>query len=212
MRATPRRPQRWPVLRSVLAFGLVAGVSVPGTIAQWTDQEYGTGTFTAGSFAMQSSTDGTTFADHPSGSAAPLTFNAAAMYPGLTVAAPLVVRTTAGSLGGTVSLSSATTSGNATLVSTLAYKVYADTVSGCTTTSTPSSSGTWVAGSTTTFVSGLTTAVPSNTRPLPAATSGAPGAAVYYCLIVQLPATAPNTVQGVTATATWSLTGSPPSA
>lgn len=161
---------------------------------------------------MQSSTDGAAFADHPSGSAASLTFDAAAMYPGLTVAAPLVVRAAAGSLGGSVSLSSAATAGNATLVSTLAYKVYVDTVGGCTTTSAPSSSGTWVAGTTTTYVTGLASTVPVNTRSLPAATAGAPGAAVYYCLIVQLPATAPSTVQGATATATWSLTGNPPSA
>jgi predicted ribosomally synthesized peptide with SipW-like signal peptide len=198
------------LVRGFLALGLVLGVAAAATDAQWTDQEYGTGTFTAGTFGLQSSADGATFTDHPAGSPASLTFNATAMYPGLTLAAPFAVRTAPGSLGGAVSLASPTTSGDTTFLATLNYKIYADTASGCTPTSTPSSSGTWVAGNATTYLSGLTAATPANTRTLPAASGTTPGNPVFYCLIVQLPLTAPNSVQGATATANWIVTGTPP--
>jgi predicted ribosomally synthesized peptide with SipW-like signal peptide len=211
MQSPGRRSARvFVAVRAVLALGIVLGVGAAGTAAQWTDQEYGTGTFTTGTLAIQSSADGTAFTDHPAGAAAALTFNASAMYPGLSVAAPFVVRATAGSLGGTLALSTPVTSGNATLLSTLTYKVYTDTTSGCTPTSTPSGTGAWIAGTATTSLTGLTAATPQNTQTLPAATATAPGGPVFYCLIVQLPTTAPNSVQGVTATATWSVTATGP--
>jgi hypothetical protein len=211
LRDRGRPARRSTLLRGLFAFGLVLGVGAAVTDAQWTDVEYGTGTFVAGSFALQSSTDGTTFTDHPSGSAATLSFTATAMYPGLTVAAPFAVRAATGSVGGTVALSSPATAGNATFLANLNYKVFVDTSSGCTTTSVPSAAGAWIAGNATTYLSGLTTATPNVSRTLPAATAGAPGAPVFYCLIVQLGSTAPSSVQAATASATWTVTGGTPS-
>lgn len=45
---------------AVLAGGLVLGVGAAVTLAAWNDSEFATGTFTAGSFDLQGSTDGTT--------------------------------------------------------------------------------------------------------------------------------------------------------
>ncbi|WP_226531457.1 SipW-dependent-type signal peptide-containing protein [Microbacterium paraoxydans] len=49
---------------AVLAGGLVLGVGVAVTLAAWNDSEFANGTFTAGAFNLEGSTDGTTFSDH----------------------------------------------------------------------------------------------------------------------------------------------------
>ncbi|HEY0249822.1 MAG TPA: SipW-dependent-type signal peptide-containing protein [Gryllotalpicola sp.] len=197
-------------VRAVLAFGLVLGVGAAATEAQWTDQEFAAGSFTTGTFAPESSTStaDTDYGAHPSDNPATLDFASTGMYPGQTVAAPFAVRAATGTLGGTVALSLSSSSGSTTLLAALVYRIFADTVSGCTTDSPPSAGGAWIAGSATTFVSGLTTPVPANSRTLPAASATAPGAAVYYCLNVQLPASADNSLQNQTATASWVVTGS----
>ncbi|GEC74299.1 SipW-dependent-type signal peptide-containing protein [Microbacterium maritypicum] len=60
---------------AVLAGGLVLGVGTAVTLAAWNDSEFANGTFTAGAFNLQGSTDGTAYADHDSaGSAATLAF------------------------------------------------------------------------------------------------------------------------------------------
>jgi len=51
-------------VRAVLAGGLVLGVGAAVTLAAWNDSEFATGTFTAGTFNLEGSTDGTTFTDH----------------------------------------------------------------------------------------------------------------------------------------------------
>lgn len=60
---TPTTRNRRKVL-AVLAGGLVLGVGAAITLAAWNDSEFATGTFTAGSFNLQGSTDGTTYAEH----------------------------------------------------------------------------------------------------------------------------------------------------
>lgn len=84
-------------VRALLAGGLVLGVGAAVTLAAWTDQEWAIGQFGAGSFNVQGSADGTTFADHvTSGGAAALTFDLATdadnMSPSTVVAAPFVLR------------------------------------------------------------------------------------------------------------------------
>ena len=82
--------------KAILAGGIVLGVGAAVTLAAWTDDEWAEGVFGAGSFNVQGSTDGTTFADHESeGGAAALTFDLDGgdnMSPGDTVAAPFVLR------------------------------------------------------------------------------------------------------------------------
>ena len=82
--------------KAVLAGGIVLGVGAAVTLAAWTDNEWAEGTFGAGSFNVEGSTDGSDFADHESsGGAAALTFDLDGgdnLSPGDTVAAPFVLR------------------------------------------------------------------------------------------------------------------------
>lgn len=91
--ATTTRSRKF---KAILAGGIVLGVGAAVTLAAWTDDEWAEGVFGAGSFNVQGSTDGTTFADHESeGGAAALTFDLNGgdnMSPGDTVAAPFVLR------------------------------------------------------------------------------------------------------------------------
>ncbi|MEJ6488168.1 SipW-dependent-type signal peptide-containing protein [Leucobacter sp. USCH14] len=57
--------QGWTKARAILAGGLVLGVGAAITLAAWTDNEWATGIFGSGNFGIEGSTDGTTFADHP---------------------------------------------------------------------------------------------------------------------------------------------------
>lgn len=82
-------------VRALLAGGLVLGVGAAITLAAWNDSEYATGTFEAGDFNLEGSTDGTDYAEHASaGAAAPLAFSvdASNLSPGDSVSAPFAVR------------------------------------------------------------------------------------------------------------------------
>ncbi|MGN8026426.1 SipW-dependent-type signal peptide-containing protein [Microbacterium sp. 22242] len=73
--ASPSTRTRRKIL-AVLAGGLVLGVGAAITLAAWNDSEFATGTFTAGSFNLQGSTDGTTYGEHTTAPGAALTFSA----------------------------------------------------------------------------------------------------------------------------------------
>lgn len=97
MSATARNDNtRGRKVRALLAGGLVLGVGAAVTLAAWTDQEWATGEFGAGSFNVQGSTDGTAFTDHETeDGAADLVFELPAaenLSPGDSVAAPFVLR------------------------------------------------------------------------------------------------------------------------
>jgi predicted ribosomally synthesized peptide with SipW-like signal peptide len=197
----------WLGARVVLALGAAFGVAATMTDAAWTDQELAKGSFTAGTFVTQSSVDtanppgaGTWNAN--STTPATLSFNATAMIPGTVVRAPLAVRAAAGSVAGKLSLAYSTSTGSTALLAALQFGVYLDTSNICATSAVPDANGSWIVGPT--LQTGLTTAIPTNTTALAAApnatTAGAPD---YYCLIVSLPSTAANALQGTTATATW---------
>jgi len=49
---------------AILASGAVLGVGAAITLAAWNDSEFATGTFTAGSFNLEGSTNGNDFDDH----------------------------------------------------------------------------------------------------------------------------------------------------
>ncbi|WP_221586221.1 SipW-dependent-type signal peptide-containing protein [Microbacterium sp. G2-8] len=57
------RTQRRRKLLAITAGGLVLGVGAAVTLAAWTDTEVAVGDFAAGQFALESSTNGTTFTD-----------------------------------------------------------------------------------------------------------------------------------------------------
>jgi predicted ribosomally synthesized peptide with SipW-like signal peptide len=180
-------------LKALLAAGLVLGAGAAVTLAAWNDSEFVTGTFSAGQFDLQGSTDGTTFGNHPTaGSAATAAFtvNAAALTPGDVAAAPFAVQLAAGTTNdATVTVSAAGTTGT---VAQLTYQLLQTSTFGCTAATT----GTALvpAGEALGSVPGGTTFA------LAKGTGGAAGAPVYLCFKVTA---GPALVQGQTGSATW---------
>lgn len=180
---------------ALLASGLVLGVGAAATLAAWNDSEHTSGSFTAGSFGIIGSTDGTTFSEHNSGaSAASLTFSAQAngLYPGASTYALFSVKTLNPSVAGTVQLnaSSANASG---LGEHLEYGVRV--ISGTTCDATA-------------FNGSLTDIVPSGSALDAHGTNlqslGANGAdQVNFCFNVTMPTTTPNAAQNLTVAPTW---------
>lgn len=183
-------------VRAILAGGLVLGVGAAVTLAAWNDSEFAQGTFTAGTFNMVGSLDGTTFSNHAAvGSPAALAFtvNPSKLSPTDVVYAPFAVQ-----LDGTttnaavVTISSGATSGSLT---GLTYSIIEPTTFGCTSSTT--GTALVVAGTTVGSVPGSTTFA------LPVGTAGAAGAPVNLCFKVTAGA---GIVQSQTGSATWQLT------
>ncbi|WP_347109417.1 SipW-dependent-type signal peptide-containing protein [Paenarthrobacter sp. S56] len=125
------RPSKAPRVRAVLAGGLVLGVGAAVTLAAWNDSEFAQGTFTAGAFNLEGSTDGTGFAEHPVGSPATLNFTASPgnLSPGDVVTAPFAVRLDdATTNDATVTLSTEATTGS---LAGLTYSLTQSTAFGC---------------------------------------------------------------------------------
>ncbi|MPV48658.1 hypothetical protein GCG21_01250 [Pseudactinotalea sp. HY160] len=114
--------------KAILAGGAVLGVGAAVTLAAWSDDQAATGTFTAGTFELQSSTDGTTWANNGQSAPATLTFDAGTLAPGDTVAAPFGLQVT-GDYSADVTMST-----NGTALAGLTYDLYEVTNPGeCTT-------------------------------------------------------------------------------
>jgi predicted ribosomally synthesized peptide with SipW-like signal peptide len=187
-------------MRAILAGGLVLGVGAAVTLAAWNDSEFAQGTFGAGHFNLQGSTDGTTFDDHASGSPAPLSLSAGfnTLSPGDTVSAPFVLHLDATTTNdAVVNVASATQSGSA--AAELSYGiVQVASVAAC----TPAATGTVIvpAGTALNSVIGASTFALTKS-----ATPGtAPGADAFLC--VQVTAS-PTLVQDTAAVGTWEFLG-----
>ncbi|HEV7741995.1 MAG TPA: SipW-dependent-type signal peptide-containing protein [Pseudolysinimonas sp.] len=189
------------MIRAILAGGLVLGVGAAVTLAAWNDSEFATGTFTAGTFDLEGSTDGTTFAQHASsGAAATLVFTVAganlALSPTDKVATPFVVRLATGTTNnGNVVIQTPTSTGT---VSNLTYEVVRVATAGACTTSAVDSTGTSLitAGTAITSVAG-----PNTFGLTKGATLLVPGTAQVLCFKF----TAGAIAQGQTGTVTWQL-------
>lgn len=177
--------------RAILAGGLVLGVGAAVTLAAWNDSEFAQGTFTAGAFNLEGTTDGSVWADHAdvdSPAELGFTVNPENLTPGDTVTAPFAVRlddttTTAADL----LVSASPSTGD---VSNLTYSLDQTTAFGCTLT-------------------GATNLVPADTAvgtvpggPLVelAIGAGAAGAPAYFCFTVTA---GDDLEQSQTGTATW---------
>ncbi|WP_053352116.1 SipW-dependent-type signal peptide-containing protein [Leucobacter musarum] len=187
-------------VRALLAGALVLGVGSTLTLAAWTDSEYAQATFTASTFGIIGSTDGTNFSEHATGAtAAALTFVATptGMSPGVTTYAKYTVKTTtATNVGGTALMAAPTVTGSG-LGTYLRYGVSTiDPAAGTACNATTFGTGNIVAAN-----SALTTA-PTATQALSA--GGANAAA--YCIAVTLPAGTANAAQGLNATLAWTIT------
>lgn len=96
----PRTPvERRRIALALAAGGLVLGVGAAITLAAWNDSEFATGTFSAGEFDLQGSTDGAAFSSSPEAPGKTLTFalDADALSPGDVVYAPFAVQLSADS-------------------------------------------------------------------------------------------------------------------
>lgn len=189
----PRATGRGRRTRALLAAGLVLGAGAAVTLAAWNDSEFATGTFSAGTFSLVGSTDGTTFSDHPTaGSAATTAFtvNAATLSPGDVTTAPFAVELAGGTTNDAlVTVSAAGTTGT---VTNLSYELLQTTTFGCSaaTTGTPLVAAATALGS-----------VPgSPTFALAHGAGAAAGAPVFLCFKVTAGA---GLVQGQTGSATW---------
>ena len=81
--------------KALLAGGLVLGLGAAATLAAFSDDVFGSGSFNTGDFNIEGSADGTVYDEHSTaGEAADLTFelNALQMSPGQTVYAPFSIR------------------------------------------------------------------------------------------------------------------------
>jgi len=198
--ATPdRRRRRSRMIRAILAGGLVLGVGAAVTLAAWNDSEFASGTFTAGSFDMQGSTDGITFDQHASaavGTAAVMSFtvNAASLSPTDVAYGAFAVRLAAGTTNnGNVVLPAPTTTGT---VTNLSYEAILTTSMTCDSGTTGTSLVT--AGTAVTTVAG-----PAAFTLTKGATALVPGATQFVCFKVTAGA---GLTQGQSGTVTWQFT------
>lgn len=196
-----RRRRRSRMVRAILAGGLVLGVGAAVTLAAWNDSEYATGTFTAGTFDLEGSTDGVAFSQHASsGAAATLAFTVTganlALSPTDTVATPFVVRLAAGTTNnGNVVIQTPTSTGT---VSNITYEVVRVANAAACSTSAVDSTGTSLvtAGTAITAVAG-----PNTFALTKGASAGVAGASQTLCFKF----TAGAVTQGQTGTVTWQL-------
>jgi predicted ribosomally synthesized peptide with SipW-like signal peptide len=132
-------------VRAALAGGLVLGLGAGLTVASWTDAALVKGTVSAGTLQLETKPGAAAYS-----SSATVSATVSGVYPGTSGAVylPILVRTSATSVAGTVSFShAATTAGG--LSSVLRYRVIRSATCAATafTTGTP----TWVVGNATTF-------------------------------------------------------------
>jgi predicted ribosomally synthesized peptide with SipW-like signal peptide len=189
--AADSRGTRGRRLKAILAGGLVLGVGAAVTLAAWNDSEFAQGTFTAGAFNLEGSTDGTVYDEHvDAGSAAPLGFTVPAgnLAPGDTVSAPFAVRLDETTTTGADVVISAAPSGGS--LAGLTYSLDQTTAFGCDLTG---ATNRVVAGTAVTAVSGTPT---FSLEP----GASAAGDAAYFCFTVTADAAL---VQSQTGTATW---------
>jgi len=200
-RSRTRARQR---VRALLAAGLVLGAGATATSASWTDVEYGTGSFASSVFATESSVNGSTYAANASAPGATATVSGP-FAPGVSAYFPVLVRTTAASIGGTVSVGGATLGGPdaTTLGAALVYRVVRTT--GTCGAAAFTGSPVFVVGAAAVSRPLTTAQEVGVTNSLAAAGTAAPGTPTGFCFEITLPAGAPNSLQGKAATATWPL-------
>lgn len=172
------------------------------TLASWTDDEVAQGTFSASQFALQSSLNNSTWTDHTVAAPAAMTFAGTGMSPSAVRYASIGIRTTTGSVPGTISLGGGVPTVTTDLTAALKYRVVAKAAPTCAgadfTTGTP----VFVAGTSAAPVP-LTTA---GTGPL--VISGNQAAPVWLCFQVTMDANAANALQSAAASVVrWTVTG-----
>jgi predicted ribosomally synthesized peptide with SipW-like signal peptide len=179
-------------IAAILAGGLVLGVGAAVTLAAWNDSEFAKGTFTAGTFNLQGSTDGSTYTDHTSvaGAAAmTMSTNASKLSPGDVAYSPFAVElTSATTNNAVVTVTSANTTGDA---ANYTYTLFTTGTFGCSAASTPV---------TTLVPAGTALTTTGGTAPTFSLTAATTPAPTFLCFKVTA---GTGITQGATTTATW---------
>ena len=204
--------RRLPLLRvrALLAGGLVLGVGAAVTSAAWNDAEFATATITTSTFNTESSVGGTAYTDNIASPGTTVTLPVGAFSPGVTGYLPVLIRTKATSIAGTVALNGAVFTGTdaASLSTAFVYRVVRTTATCDATafTGTP----TWVVGTATASAAPALTVGQNGgvSNVLAAGAPAAPGAVTGFCFEVTLPSSAASALQGKTASATWQFVAS----
>ena len=193
-----RSTARYTKARAALAAALVLGVGTSLTLAAWSDDEFGTATFAASTFAVESQTSSSTWAAHEAANPATLVFNATAMSPGLSQFAFIDIRTTAATnIGGTAALS-AVSAATGTLLPQLEYRVVT------TAAGTACNANAFTSATVPAYTASLSTgtAPPTATGALTAGGTST----VRFCFDVRVKVGTASSFQGNTASATWVFT------
>lgn len=185
-------------IQALLAGGLVLGVGATATVAAWTDEEHGVGTFRTGQFHIEANIGGV-WQDTDQ-----MQFDADAMFPGEDVYDSVLIRTTPNTtVDGELTVSASGSSD--ALAPHLNYRVVASEIPegsdslACNADSFTADAG-YIYGSAT----GPDVPLTSTLDAAATHTVSANGANVMaYCFHVQLSAEAPNEVQGQSANHTW---------
>jgi len=208
---TTRRRRTLPFLRlrALLSGGLVLGLGAVATLASWNDSEYTRVSLTSSVFNTESSVNGLPYADNATSPGPIVTFAGAGFSPGTSVYLPVLIRSKATSVPGTVVLEAPVVGGAdaATLGAAFVYRVVRPTVSGTGTitcdVSAFAAGSTYVVGTSATsraFTAGQEVGLVNT---LAAGAPAAAGAVTGFCFQITLPAGADNSLQGKAATATW---------
>lgn len=187
-------------VRALFAGALVLGFGATLTLASWNDSEFGQGSFTASAFDTESSTDGSgTWASHASSPGATLAFAASAMEPSKSFYSWINVRTTAATtVGGTIELADAATTG--TLPSVVEYRAVRTSTSSSTCDATAFTAGAdYIAGGNSSYIASNT--VPGT--PVTETLQAASGNTLRFCFDIRVTASSPSSTQGTTGTVTW---------
>ena len=191
--------RRWQA-KALLAGGLVLGVGATATFAAWTDQENATGEFHAGEFAIEANIN-----DGGWQSTNTMLFNATGMYPGQSVYAPVLIRTTPDTtVDGALTITGEGTTG--ILAPELSYRATASVLTPTEAENFTCGEETFTAGADYVFGSATGPEVPmdssAESNGTHTVTSGAADV-VAYCFDVQLAADASNEAQGQSAEHVW---------
>ncbi len=191
-------------IKAVLAGGLVFGIGAVGTVAAWTDTETADGSFTAGTFTIELSTNGTDWENTRE-----MTFDSSPMFPGSTVFAPVFVKANADtSIDGELTVTGNGIDGTPNAMEgALRYRavgqsISADDISGYTCAADRfNGSPEFVFGGATSTVELSAPTTAESTQNLEAAG----GSIEAYCFEVSLPNDAPSEAQDQTVEHTWTF-------
>ncbi|WP_166969997.1 SipW-dependent-type signal peptide-containing protein [Brevibacterium atlanticum] len=197
-----RRRLRNQRIKAILAGGLVFGVGSAATVAAWTDSENTEGSFAAGTFDIELSIDSQWTSTNE------MTFDAAPMFPGSKVYAPVFVRTSPDTtIGGALTvkgngIGSPNAMANALVYRAVTQEITSGEVGGyaCDEGRFTGSAAYAFGGASSTV--GLKSPITSPNEPTLDSVGGSIQA---YCFEVSLPSDASTNAQGQSATHTWTF-------